>query len=295
MRFTRPVMDIIRDRVSVRTYDGTPIEPGREALLRDFVSSGPAGPFGTRSRFELIAASPGDTDALRGLGTYGAIRDPAGFIAGAVENEGRDLEDFGYIMETVILLATDLDLGTCWLGGTFRQSRFAAALRAGERESIPAVVSVGNRAAKRRFVERLMRRGANADTRMPWEELFFRGAFDRPLSRHEAGPYAEVLEMVRLAPSASNKQPWRIVKDPAGPVFHLHLRRTQGYDRSRKGLFRMADLQRVDMGIAMCHFALTAEDLGLAGAWQTVDPCLVPRPPDTEYLVSWRGQEPLAP
>jgi nitroreductase len=289
MRFTRPVMDIIRNRMSVRTYADTSIEPGREALLRDFVSSGPAGPFGTKGRFELLTAKPGDVDALKGLGTYGAIRNPAGFIAGAVESQGRDLEDFGFIMETVILLATDLGLGTCWLGGSFRQSRFAAAVRVGEGESIPAVVSVGNPAVKRRFIEKLMRRGANADTRLTWEQVFFLGGFDRPLSRHEAGAYAEVLEMVRLAPSASNKQPWRVVKDPAGAVFHFHLQRTKGYDRSRKTLFRMADLQRVDMGIAMSHFALTAEELGLAGAWQVADPCLVPLPPDTEYLVSWRG------
>ncbi len=289
MRFTRPVMDIVRNRVSVRTYDSTPIDPGHEALLRDFASSGPVGPFGTKGRFELIAAGSEDADALKGLGTYGAIRKPAGFIAGAVGNAGRDLEDFGYIMETLILLATDLGLGTCWLGGTFRQSRFAAALGVSEGESSPAVVSIGNRAAKRRFVEKLMRRGANADARMPWERLFFLGGFDRPMSRHEAGPYEEPLEMVRLAPSASNKQPWRIVKDPGAALFHLYLQRTKGYDRNRKGLFRMADLQRVDMGIAMCHFALTAEELGLAGAWETADPGIVPRPPDTEYLVSWRG------
>ena len=290
MRFTRPVMDIIRERASVRTYAETPVEPGQETLLRDFVSSGPEGPFGTKTRFEVITARPDETDALKGLGTYGAIRNPAGFIAGAVESGGRDLEDFGYVMEKVILLATDLGLGTCWLGGSFRQSRFAAAVHLGERESLPAVVSLGNRAAKRRLVERLMRRGADADARMPWERLFFQDAFDRPLSRHEAGAYAEPLEMVRLAPSASNKQPWRIVKDAGGDLFHFHLQRTKGYDRSRKRLFRMADLQRVDIGIAMCHFALTAEDLGLAGAWETADPRVVPLPPDTEYVVSWRGR-----
>ena len=64
MRFPRPVMDIIRERVSVRTYDKSPIDPGKEKLLRDFFSSGPAGPFGTKSRFELITARPGDAEAL---------------------------------------------------------------------------------------------------------------------------------------------------------------------------------------------------------------------------------------
>jgi hypothetical protein len=50
---------------------------------------------------------------------------------------------------------------------------------------------------------------------------------------------------------------------------------------------RVADLQRVDVGIAMCHFALTADELGLRGAWAIEEPDVV-RPDDlTEYVVSW--------
>ncbi len=41
----------------------------------------------------------------------------------------------------------------------------------------------------------------------------------QPLSREEAREYAEVLEMVRIGPSASKKQPWRNVTDGAD----LHL------------------------------------------------------------------------
>lgn len=33
-----------------------------------------------------------------------------------------------------------------------------------------------------------------------------------PLEKEEAGNYEAALEMVRIAPSASNKQPWRILK-----------------------------------------------------------------------------------
>ena len=34
----------------------------------------------------------------------------------------------------------------------------------------------------------------------------------------------------------------------------------------------MADLQRVDMGIAMCHFELAARERGLAGRWVVEQP-----------------------
>jgi hypothetical protein len=91
-----------------------------------------------------------------------------------------------------------------------------------------------------------------------------------PLTREAAGRYADVLDMVRLAPSASNKQPWRIVRDEAGAAFHLYLEPLKSYQRTMK-LLRLANLQRVDMGIAICHFELTALELGLKGRWKRVD------------------------
>ena len=56
-----------------------------------------------------------------------------------------------------------------------------------------------------------MRKGVGADKRMPAEKLFFEGNFDTPFTGKGAEEYAGLLEMVRWAPSAVNKQPWRIV------------------------------------------------------------------------------------
>jgi len=49
----------------------------------------------------------------------------------------------------------------------------------------------------------------------------------------------------------------------------------------------VADVQRLDMGIAMCHFALTAKELGLTGAWQSREPDIKKSDKSTEYVVSW--------
>jgi hypothetical protein len=55
---------------------------------------------------------------------------------------------------------------------------------------------------------------------------------------------------VRIAPSASNKQLWRVVKD--GPCWHIFLQRTPGYRRDpSKTLLDLCDRQRLDLGIAM--------------------------------------------
>jgi len=111
--------------------------------------------------------------------------------------------------------------------------------------------------------------------------MFFDGSFSRPLSAIAAGKFAQVLDMVRLAPSASNRQPWRIVRD--GNAFHFFLQRTPNYS----GFTKSADLQRVDMGIAMCHFELAARESDYTGKWIDSEPNL-DLPELTEYIISWQ-------
>ena len=194
------------------------------------------------------------------------------------------MEDFGYAGEQIVLVATGLGLGTCWLGGTFRRSRFAERLALRPGEKMPCVLSVGIPAGRRSLVDRISRLGAGSDRRLPWGRLFFDGGWDRPLDEEAAGAYRTPLEMVRLAPSASNRQPWRVVRQ--GQAWHFFLQRTPGYHAVSEPLSSGNDLQRVDMGIAMCHFELTARDLGLEGRWVVAGE-EVAGPGPAEYVVSW--------
>jgi len=244
------------------------------------------GPLGTALRFKLLAAFESDRRALRGLGTYGFIRGATGFIAGAARPGEKNLEDFGYQMEAAILAATDLGLGTCWLGGTFTQSSFARKIEVAPDEIVPAVTATGY-AVGRSWYSRLVREELGSEHRLPRDELFFLGRFGVPLPAGASGMYVWPLEMVHQAPSASNKQPWRIIKD--GRAWHFYLQRTPNYGRGSLvfNVLKIADLQRVDMGIAMCHFELTAREYGLHGKWVGINPGLEIPDERTEYVVSW--------
>lgn len=277
---------LIRSRFSCRTYADASIDEERQRRLRSVMEGISAGPLGSPVRFTLLAPTAADRDALRGLGTYGFIRGSAGFIAGAAGAGPRDLEDYGYCLERIVLAATEMELGTCLLGGTFTRSSFSRRISLQRSEKMPAVAAVGIVADPRQARNTPLRRRIGSDNRLPWPQLFTEGGFTRPLAPEAAGRWLEPLEMVRLAPSASNRQPWRIVRD--GAAWHFYLRRTRGYRRGLIGrLLGMNDLQRVDMGIAMCHFALTAAETGLEGSWSRKDPG-VPLPDQlTEYVVSW--------
>ena len=284
--YSKSVLDLIPQRYSCRTYQAEPIEESTRLVLIEATQSVKIGPLGSRCRFELVAASEYDPQALRSLGTYGFIKGATGYIVGAVKGGSHNLEDFGYLLEMIVLSATDLGLGTCWLGGTFTKSSFAKRINAEADELVPGVISVGYIAKKPRRIETILKRNKNTDRRKKWEEIFFEDDFDRPLSIDNSGDFSSVLKMVRLAPSASNRQPWRVVK--RGESWHLYLQRTAGYRESPLVRWTtVADLQRIDMGIAMSHFDLTAQELGLNGGWRVSDPKLDLPDEHTEYTVSW--------
>jgi nitroreductase len=274
MLFRQPVAEIIKQRFSCRAYRPVPVEPATRRRLEDVAASFATGPFGAQLRFKLVAADAKDSKELKGLGTYGMIRDAAGFILGAAAPGDRNLEDFGYRMEEIILFATDLGLGTCWLGGNFTRSTFSARMGLRDGEELPAVASVGH-----------IPRIAGAHGRLPWQQLFFDGHFGAALSPEAAGAYALPLEMVRLGPSATNKQPWRVIK--GDNTWHFYLQRTPGYGQGLNKMFVKSDLQRLDMGIALCHFELAAREAGLDGRWVLDEPSLTRPDALTEYTASW--------
>ena len=83
---------------------------------------------------------------------------------------------------------------------------------------------------------------------------------------------------MRLAPSAVNKQPWRVIVN--GGAAHFYCKRSKGF--SSGGTL---DMQMIDMGIALCHFELAAKECGLKAAFVQADPHLTD---DMEYVGSYR-------
>jgi hypothetical protein len=84
-------------------------------------------------------------------------------------------------MECIVLYATQLGLGTCWLGGTFSRSSFSSKADLQPGEILPAVVSFGYPAEKSQ--SHPIRALARSDRRLPWDELFFQHSVEIPLKK----------------------------------------------------------------------------------------------------------------
>jgi nitroreductase len=271
--------EAIRQRISRRTYDGRVPDEKTKEELRTFFRVNTRGPFGNPLRFDLIDLREAEQAELKSLGTYGVIKGASLFIAGAVTRGARAMEDYGFGMERNILFATTLGLGTCWLGGTLNRAGFARKIGLKPEELMPAISPVGYPAEKRSLTDRAFRFMAKSDRRKPREELFFDEKPGNPLLKGKSDPCGQALESVRIGPSASNRQPWRIIRQ--GAAFHFFLARTPGYDK----MLGEIRLQEVDMGIALCHFELAAAELGIAGSWQQANPGF--NAETWEYVVSW--------
>jgi len=275
------ISEIVKKRYSCRSYSDGPVE---EKILHDFsmlIDAPHTGPFGNQPRFRLISIDSVEQREWRKLGTYGVIKNARMFLVGIIRKAPLAESDYGYCKEGLILKATELGLGTCWMGGTFSAGGFARAVGLGSDEVIPTVSPLGYPAGQRSLTERVMRRFAGSDHRKPWSEIFFAGNFSTPLQEQQAGEYAQALGNLRLAPSASNKQPWRILYESGRKMFHFYLDRAFGYK-----MFGQVSLQDIDMGIAMSHFELTVIEQGISGLWQRDEAAA--RESSLDYLVSWR-------
>ncbi len=270
-------MDAIRSRTSIRTFDGEALSAAEQSALRAAFAEAVPGPFGASPRFLLasrdeIEDAASRSPAVKGgvrIGTYGMIVGPPAFVAGVVAKRPLACVDFGYCLEGIVLRATELGLGTCWIGGAFGRGAIARSLGATKEEFVPATTPVGHAAGRPSLQDRIVRNSARAGTRKDPGKLFFQageGGVLEPLQG--AGDWAEVLEAVRIGPSASNKQPWRLVLDRrGGEALHLVMHEDERYNN----MLGDVKLQELDMGIAMRHVEVAARAGGLGGSWSRRD------------------------
>lgn len=84
--FQNDIEHVIRARQSQRTYEKKVIDPATRRILENAIAEAEQLPFGAPARVSLIAASEEDQQALKSLGTYGVIQNPAAFLIGVCPN-----------------------------------------------------------------------------------------------------------------------------------------------------------------------------------------------------------------
>lgn len=175
--------------------------------------------------------------------SYGMFKGVRNYILLIGKNGEDSKERLGYYGEKMVLLATQLGLGTCWVGGTFDRSIGDLYIQLGEYFS--GVVTIGNVEPDKSWKERLISRVTHRKTK----------GINEMMKAEDEVPewFLEGMRAVQKAPSAVNAQPVMFTYQKGIVSAHVSSRK-YGYEK-------------VDLGIAKLHFEIGAG----GGSWELKD------------------------
>jgi nitroreductase len=268
------IRETIRRRFSVRHYQPRSVP---DEILQSVIKSGDASlalDDNIKVRFHLIKEGKLVAEQMTfftgGRWLFGSAPH---FIIATSEEKPLFMLNMGFRIEQMILFATGLGLGTCWIGGLFTEKRVGNFLGLDKNERVIALTPLGypDISFYGRTIHSVMHLNTPQPSRTkPLEQIVFGPQWGSPLETQDSG-LLEVLECTRLAPSWANTQPWRFLVDKNETIAVADASGRNLSVRDGKHYYRL------DVGIAMAHFFLAAKELGSVGKWDVTgfDPAQV--------------------
>lgn len=238
------IIEAIETRISCRAFTDRPIgQDIYDALAAEIETLNAQGDL----HFQLYGPRA-DGTAIDMNRTMFASNPP--IYAALVAQEGPLPEEkLGYFGEKLVLKATQMGLGTCWVASTYDRATTRVELATGEK--LHDVVPMGYAPAKIPLMQRTIR-GRVRGRSKPNEQLY-----QGPTPLAQAPDWIQAaIQAVQLAPSAVCEQPVVFVQDaPDAPI------------RATIPLVR-TKMEYTDLGIAKLHFEIAAAECGVPGTWE---------------------------
>lgn len=184
----------------------------------------------------------------------------------------------GFSFEKVCMYARTLGIGSVIMVSTLSRRTFEQAMDLQPGEVMPVVTPLGYPSEARMEWEKRMRQALHFEWKRAFEENFRKEDFSHPLTKGDAGVFADALEGFGLAPSGTNQQPWMAVK--SGNTIHFYEAQTHPANPS-------LDIQLIDVGCGLAHFDLIMNENGYTGEYFRADPGLL-HPDNCHYVISYR-------
>lgn len=143
-------LEAICNRVSRRTYLGEPIDETAEQTLNNLITM-----YNSNSGMTSFLLNDGSDAFNSFLKCYGMFKNVMSLIVLKGPKNDTDLkEKTGYYGQRLILKATQLGLGTCWVGGTYKKDNNLFQVE--EDEELYCVITIGNVSEDLSRKERIM-------------------------------------------------------------------------------------------------------------------------------------------
>ncbi|MCR5743401.1 MAG: hypothetical protein K6F92_06760 [Lachnospiraceae bacterium] len=238
--------EAISKRISCRSYedrmiDGEVLENIRRHIEVINDTSG--------LNFQLLCAGEPGISAVKVAKTMfsGPIYACAALVG---RNDNLSAEKVGMYGESLVLYATKLGLGTCWVAGTYDANSISPKVEEGEK--VWSVITLGYATEKTPLRQKMIRAGIRKSDRRLEQFLESETAYEELPAWVQKG-----IEAILLGPSAVNRQPVNIVYSDGNVC--ARLRRTD------------YELVYVDLGIAKKQFMAAACDQGVDGTFEWGD------------------------
>ncbi len=213
-------------RISRRAYIPELIGDGKKAELLKIIAD-----ISARSglRIELMEDGEKCFSLLKSYGMFSGVKSYFAFVGSS--DDPKLHEKVGYYGEELVLEATRLGLGTCWVAGSYDKG--SVSLKLGENEALSCVVSVGEIKESENLKEKILSGIIKTKRKSP-EEMSV---------GYASAPewFRKGVECAVKAPSARNKQP---------VIFEYT---ADGVKTTVNGNF---SCNKIDLGIAEYHFEL---------------------------------------
>ncbi len=258
----------MQQRRSVRSFDGQPLADDLRTELLDAVGK-IYNPFGGHYTVRLKSF-----DLKNGFKptTYGMIKGANDFFMLGIASDETSALAAGFGFEQIVLKAWQMGLGTCWIAATFKGTDFDDGTAWPDGETLRIVCPVGV-AAKKSVMEKLTRLAIGSHNRKPFDRLFFAAGLHDSLSPE--GRFGEALNMLRLAPSSTNSQPWRAIVD-GNKVHFFNVGKSP--------------VSVLDCGIGLCHFYETERFNGHTGSFGK-EATVPPSRENWTYVISYTAED----
>jgi len=235
-------------RYSVRNYDGKPLKEEDIIKIENMCEI-----FRPFKEVRAVFVNTATEHICKGIiGSYGKIKGAPAYLAFIGDTSCPNIyEMVGYAGEGLILEATSMGLGTCWISGTFNPKAVEENIELYENERVFAVSPIGYITHELSFDQRLFSKLIKKGKKSLEEISEF---------TLEDDWIKEAIDSARLAPSAINRQPWRFEKGDEA----IYIKVDKQNERNKLS-------KRLDCGIAMLHFELGAYNHGVNGRWHFLD------------------------
>jgi nitroreductase len=277
----------VQARKSVRTFNGSPPIGEHVASIHSYLDDPKSmtGPLGHQFRIQLLTDVEGDEQ----IGTYGYTKGFRALLVAISRPERIALFEMAYVLHGLVLHLTSAGVQTVWMGGAFSREDVIKSTGIAYDEIIAAIVPLGYAHDRKRLIDYAAPLVLKATKRKPLDDGCFLGDFETSLGAN-AGPLYTALDVARRAPSAKNRQPWRVVVSHDQRRIHLYaafsLRKEVGTGRKQYA----CPPEYLDLGIYFRSLEIGLLHSGQRGMLMVEDPGIaVPSTKDIEYIATWQA------